>query len=106
MEKLFVYGTLQNPDIQMRLVGRIIRGTPDKLHGFRSHILMHYPTALPDTEGEISGQVMDVTMDEIIAFDAYETSAYLRVRVLLESGTEAWMYQGNPAVFGTILNND
>ncbi len=105
MEKLFVYGTLQNPDIQMRLVGRTITGIPDSLRGFRSHILMHYPTALPDADGEISGQVMEVTLDEISHFDEYETSAYLRVRVQLESGIEAWMYQGNPAVFGTILND-
>lgn len=105
MEKLFVYGTLQNPDIQMRLVGRIIHGTADQLYGFRSHILMHYPTALPDVDGEISGQVLEVTMDEIILFDAYETSAYVRVRVMLASGTEAWMYQGNPAVFGTFLKD-
>jgi gamma-glutamylcyclotransferase (GGCT)/AIG2-like uncharacterized protein YtfP len=105
MEKLFVYGTLQNTDIQLRLVGRTITGVPDTLRGFRSHILMHYPTALPDAAGEISGQVMDVTLDEIVAFDAYETSAYLRVRVLLESGIEAWMYQGNPAVFGALLQD-
>lgn len=105
MEKIFVYGTLQNPDMQMRLVGRIIAGMPDKVRHFRKHTAMRYPVAMPDAENEIEGQVLEVTSDELIRFDEYETSAYLRIRVTLESGTEAWMYQGNPAIFSSILNN-
>lgn len=104
MEKVFVYGTLQHPDIQMSLVGRTITGIPDKVRGFRKHVVLHYPTAIPDAEGEIEGTVLDVTMDEITRFDEYETSAYLRVRVTLESGIEAWMYQGNPTVFSSFLS--
>jgi gamma-glutamylcyclotransferase (GGCT)/AIG2-like uncharacterized protein YtfP len=105
MEKLFVYGTLKDPKIQMHLVGRTIQGQPAKLRGYRSHDILDYPTALPDPRGIVEGLVLTVTAEEIARFDEYEGNTYQRVRVTLESGEETWMYQGHPDVYGTLVNS-
>ncbi|MEK6848833.1 MAG: gamma-glutamylcyclotransferase family protein [Nanoarchaeota archaeon] len=34
-EKLFSYGTLQNPEVQIKVVGRALKSTPDILNGFK-----------------------------------------------------------------------
>src|SRR5215207_8708377 len=95
-EVLFVYGTLKDPEVQMHLVGRTIEGTPDRLRGYRSHNLLNYPTALPDSSGWLNGLLLTITEKELQRFDEYEGAAYERVRVCLDSGTEAWMYRGRP----------
>jgi gamma-glutamylcyclotransferase (GGCT)/AIG2-like uncharacterized protein YtfP len=99
MEKLFVYGTLKDPKIQMHLVGRTIPGIPDQVHGYRSHDILDYPTALPDPTGHIIGLVLTVTPEELARFDEYEGANYIRVQVTLASGPTVWMYQGHPDVY-------
>jgi gamma-glutamylcyclotransferase (GGCT)/AIG2-like uncharacterized protein YtfP len=103
-EILFVYGTLKDPEIQQHLVGRTIPGTPDRLRGYRSHNLLNYPTALPDSAGWVHGLVLSITPQEMMRFDEYEGMAYERVRICLDSGTEAWMYRGKPEIFDRVLN--
>ena len=96
MELLFVYGTLQDPAVQQRLIGRTITGTPDVLDGyFKSSMFMSdgiYPLVIPRHKQEVSGLVLEVTPEELLAMDVYETTAYRRVRVPLRSGRESWVY--------------
>ena len=96
MELLFVYGTLQDPAVQQRLIGRTLTGTPDVLEGFfKSSMSMTegiYPLVIPRHGHEVSGLVLEVTPEELLAMDVYETSAYRRVRVPLRSGRESWVY--------------
>lgn len=100
METLFTYGTLQDPAVQMRLVGRVIPMTPDALTGYARHSIRlswgEYPTLTPDPVGRVEGMVMTVTADELARFDEYETDAYRRVQVTLTSGQTAWVYVENP----------
>jgi gamma-glutamylcyclotransferase (GGCT)/AIG2-like uncharacterized protein YtfP len=101
-EKLFVYGSLQDPAVQMQLVGRTISGEPDTLTGFRRYSMLQYPFILPSERHSVEGQVLTITADELAKMDMYEGSTYLRIRVTLNSGTETWVYQGDPAVYGRL----
>jgi gamma-glutamylcyclotransferase (GGCT)/AIG2-like uncharacterized protein YtfP len=101
MELLFVYGTLYEPEVQLLLIGRLLDSYPDTLRGYErtTHLLPPYPVAMPDENNEIHGYVLQVTSAELAQFDIYETEDYQRIHVRLVSGTEAWVYIGNPARF-------
>lgn len=96
MEKLFAYGTLQDPDVQQRIMGRIVTGTVDTLDGFyKSKIAMSdgvYPLVIPQHGSSVDGLVLEVTLEELARMDIYETSAYRRFWVKLRSGRECWVY--------------
>ncbi len=96
MEYLFVYGTLQDPSVQQRIMGRTVVGTPDVLEGFyKSSMSMPegiYPVVIPRHGHEVSGQVLEVSIEELLKMDVYETTAYRRIRVPLRSGRETWVY--------------
>lgn len=97
-ETLFVYGTLGDPLIQKRLLGRVIAGTPDTLMGFvRLTDGLPYPVAVPDATSAIDGLVLQVTSRELARLDLYEGDGYVRVQVSLASGTSAWVYIGSAA---------
>lgn len=51
-----------------------------------------YPGIIPSNEGKIEGLVIEVTDEELKKIDEYETDAYKRVEVKLESGTSPWVY--------------
>ncbi len=96
MESLFVYGTLQEPDVQQRIIGRVVTGTPDTLDGFfKSKIAMSdgvYPLVIPRHGSSVDGLLLEVTLDELARMDIYETSVYRRFWVSLRSGRECWVY--------------
>jgi gamma-glutamylcyclotransferase (GGCT)/AIG2-like uncharacterized protein YtfP len=96
MEKLFVYGTLQDPAVQTRVFGRVVSGTPDSITGYyKSQITTHegtYPIIKRDSTSSVDGQVIEVTAEELILIDGYEAEEYRRIRVTLNSGTITWVY--------------
>lgn len=94
MEALFVYGTLQDPKIQQRLMGRTLNGEEDRLPGFYkdTELLAPYPVAIPEPTAVISGHVLYVSAQELQTLDSYEGTAYLRIRTQLASGISAWVY--------------
>jgi gamma-glutamylcyclotransferase (GGCT)/AIG2-like uncharacterized protein YtfP len=96
VELLFVYGTLKEPEVQSRVIGRIIKGIPDTLNGYtKSTITINnntYPI-ISQGEGNVEGLILEVTTEELKKLDEYETSAYKRKKVTLKSGKEAWAYQ-------------
>lgn len=95
-EKIFIYGTLANSEIQKEICGRIIKGTPDSLRGYkRSQIEIEgeiYPLIVSDANARVDGLVIEVTEEELEKIDEYETNAYKREKINLESGTSAWVY--------------
>lgn len=94
MERLFVYGTLADPKVQMRVFGRVISGVPSVVEGYQTRIYIRYKMAIP-AEGRLEGLVLNVTDAELARADVYEGLAYQRVRVSLLDG-DAWMYAANP----------
>lgn len=104
LQKLFVYGTLKHPKIQLKVLGRKPSQKPDTLEGYGiGEIDIHhktYPIAKLDASSSIKGLVLDITDEEILLLDDYETTAYKRIEVMLKSGAEAWVYC-LPEVYGT-----
>lgn len=95
-KKLFVYGTLMDKKIRGTILGRMAEGVPDTLNGYvKSEISIKgeiYPLIVLNAGGIIKGLVIEVTRDELRRIDEYETDAYKREKIILESGIPAWVY--------------
>jgi len=109
-ESLFVYGTLQLPEVQLDTFGRLLSGEADVLPGFRlewvaidddrvaqlsgsdSHPILR---RTDDPRDRVFGRVLSLTPEELDAADEYEVSLYRRVSVLLARGIRAWVYVGH-----------
>jgi hypothetical protein len=104
---LFSYGTLRQENVQTATFGRLLDGRPDVLAGFAlspmtitdphviatSGLAVHTiarPSGKP--EDRIAGTVFTLTEAEIESADRYEAGPIERIRVRLESGTEAFVY--------------
>lgn len=109
---LFSYGTLQQPEVQLALFGRLLRGRPDSLVGYvLAPLVISSPDAVALSGAEVhtiarrtgrpadvvAGVVLQVTPGELEAADAYETDAYARAEVTLGSGARAHVYVGPDA---------
>ena len=105
-EHLFSYGTLQKEKVQMELFGRTLQGTKDTVRGYRistieikdesvvskSEQSLHLIAVGSTPNDKIDGMVLELTSQELITADSYETDDYKRVKVTLESGKQAWIY--------------
>ncbi|GAB4335470.1 MAG: gamma-glutamylcyclotransferase [Phototrophicales bacterium] len=93
---LFAYGTLQYPETQYAVFGRVTQTTPDILDGFvKEQIFLgdnYYPIIRQNPQTFVVGGRMQVTPEELVLIDHYETSAYRRIKVTLRSGLSAWVY--------------
>jgi len=104
---LFSYGTLLQSEVQLANYSRLLEGTPDTLLGHRldpveiddpevvslSGKAVHtIARATGDPADRIAGRVFLLTTDELAVTDAYETEAYSRMELKLESGRTAWVY--------------
>ena len=107
MIALFSYGTLQQPEVQLANYGRELAGRPDALIGYRlEQLVIDDPNvvelsgkavhtiarATGDTADRIAGTVFELSEAELRSTDAYETQAYSRIEVVLESGRSAFVY--------------
>lgn len=108
-ERLFSYGTLLLPRVQLDVFGRRIVSSEDVLAGYHvrhteiedtrvvalsglgTHPVLHRTGNRND---KVSGRVLELTLDELDAADEYEVSLYTRARAVLASGREAWVYVG------------
>ncbi|MDY0828601.1 gamma-glutamylcyclotransferase family protein [Microbacterium sp. BG28] len=108
-ERLFSYGTLLLPQVQLDVFGRRIDSTKDVLAGYHVQYteiedtrvvalsgLATHPVLrrTGNTSDKVTGRVLALTLDELDAADEYEVSLYTRVAVVLQSGRDAWVYVG------------
>ena len=93
---LFAYGTLLDESIQRKLIGRQVVGAPDYLIGYRKIMRQFaagiYPDLIEDSTGEVKGQILDLSAEELKRCDLYEGYEYKRVKLLLKSGVEVFVY--------------
>jgi gamma-glutamylcyclotransferase (GGCT)/AIG2-like uncharacterized protein YtfP len=104
---LFTYGTLQYPAVQLDTFGRLLESEPDVLECYTvdyveigdarvveiSGDAVHpVVRATGDPRDKVTGFVLRVTEDELVAADEYEVAHYRRAAVTLASGREAWLY--------------
>ena len=98
MHRLFVYGTLTDPDICSGLLGRLPVSVPAVLrHHVRHEVRGEaYPAVVAKRGGVVRGLVYgDLTLAELDMLDAYEGGEYERVEVEAELETGAtlvWVY--------------
>ena len=106
-ELIFSYGTLQTEKTQRELFGRRLRGTKDVLRGYKLSPIEIADEAFlakgeekdqrtlvsaPDDGDIIEGTVLEISKEELLLCDAYEPESYVRFKVVLQSGKEAWTY--------------
>ena len=104
---LFSYGTLQKEKVQLELFGRTLQGTADVLRGWRSEKIeikdeavlakseqkYHLIAVQSNDENDlITGFIFELTENELLIADDYETEDYKRINVVLESGKQSWVY--------------
>ena len=107
MEKLFSYGTLQLPQVQESLFGRILTGRKEELPGYKIEKLKITDRAVIEKSGTdmhpilvrtrepsdlVSGMVFEITQAELEKADEYEVDDYRRNLAIMSSGTHAWIY--------------
>lgn len=105
--RLFSYGTLRQPEVQMANFGRLLDGAPDAVTGYRLSTVVIQDSGVIETSGSsthlilvatgdpadmVEGSVFRISAAELAAADAYETDDYVRVEVALRSGALAWAY--------------
>lgn len=111
--RLFSYGTLQLPAVQVEHFGRELRGSADVLVGYRQdwvtitdpsviavggtdrHPIVRHTGSAADS---VEGTVLELTTAELAAADLYEVSDYRRSLVGLKSGGHAWVYLSSGAL--------
>jgi gamma-glutamylcyclotransferase (GGCT)/AIG2-like uncharacterized protein YtfP len=98
MEDLFVYGTLHDPKVHVALIGRRLDSIPTVLLKYKRNeaLFAPYPVAIPDADSYINGWLIRVTAEELVKLDEYEGENYIRIRVMLATGIEAWVYCASP----------
>jgi gamma-glutamylcyclotransferase (GGCT)/AIG2-like uncharacterized protein YtfP len=106
MIHLFSYGTLQQPGVQMASFGRLLKGAPDALPGWKKEMVeitdaevfaqsgeRFHPIVVPGAaEDEVEGVVFEITAEELASADRYEVNDYKRIAVTLKSGLQAFAY--------------
>lgn len=86
--------------MQLELFGRPLVATQDVLVGYGltiEKIYGQFPVirVTGSDSDRIEGLVYEVTLVELDKADAYEGSAYKRIKTCLASGKWAWVYVGN-----------
>jgi hypothetical protein len=106
-ERLFSYGTLQLPAVQLANFGRLLEGAADVLTGYvldkleitdeevvaESGERFHWiAVKTGDAHDRVEGVVFLITPAELAAADVYEAEDYARVEEAFASGAKAWVY--------------
>ena len=91
---LFVYGTLQFPEVLEVLLGRIPQIGAAVLVGWRAAALARrtYPGLIPATTTVRGMLLTGLTDDEVVLLDEYESGPYDLRKVALTGGRDAWAY--------------
>jgi hypothetical protein len=81
--KIFCYGTLQEPRVQLDLIGRIVTGHLTSINGYvvlRDYVDVEdgiaYPRIVPMENGCVYGRILEFTSEEVELLNAYETDMY------------------------------
>lgn len=97
--KVFCYGTLQEPSVQLDLIGRVVNGPLTSIEGFivvRDYIdpedNVAYPRMIAYPKGAVYGRVLEFTEEEISILDAYETAMYRREEMQTSNNARVEVY--------------
>lgn len=95
-QRLFVYGTLLDSKVQLKIICRKVVGVGDFLDGYEKIKMKftdgEYPSIVRNESKTVEGAVLELSKDELYRCDLYEGEEYKRIKVLLRSGSKAWVY--------------
>ena len=91
---LFVYGTLQFPEVLRALLGRVPDGSPTTLDGWRAAALARRPyPGLVQADATVGGMLLTgLRAEELEVLDEYESGPYDLRKLSLADGRPAWSY--------------
>ena len=97
MDKLFVYGTLNDPDFLTSILGRKFKVSSDRLSGYCQDFIFiddqSFPNIYKCANGFVRGSVISGLSDiDLIKLDVYEGDRYRRISVLLDSKIRSYVY--------------
>jgi gamma-glutamylcyclotransferase (GGCT)/AIG2-like uncharacterized protein YtfP len=99
MHRLFSYGSLQQPAVQLAIFGRLLGGREDVLPGFEMRMVQHGERQFANVircgnaHDAVPGTVFEISDAELAVADEYERAdAYTRIAARLSSGLEAWVF--------------
>jgi gamma-glutamylcyclotransferase (GGCT)/AIG2-like uncharacterized protein YtfP len=97
-EALFVYGSLQFPDVLFALIDRVPDHDPATVEGWRVAPLPErvYPGLVPDETTAHGYLLTGLTPEEWRVLDAFEDPVYGLKRLDLVDGRHGWAYVCNP----------
>ena len=105
MFKIFCYGTLQEPSVQVSLIGRAVEGQIDSIENFivvRDYVDpdddIAYPRIVPYENGCVYGRVLSFSPEEVVVLDEYETEMYNREYITTKGGEVVQVYMPNENV--------
>lgn len=87
MQNLFVYGTLQFPELVKKLTGKTFTGRPAVLNRYRRRSVKDadYPAIVPDSEAQTQGILYEgVDRESLKKIDFFEGSEYKKEVVLVD----------------------
>jgi gamma-glutamylcyclotransferase (GGCT)/AIG2-like uncharacterized protein YtfP len=103
---LFVYGTLLDPGLRERLLGRQVAATPGRLHGYERRRNRHH-YVVRSSDAETPGLLLEgLEARDFEVLDRYEdvprTYVRERVEVVDEGGTSrrCWLYLPTTQLLG------
>jgi len=97
-DSLFVYGSLLEPSLRRRLLGREIAAKPATLSGYRAYYLNNqgYPALRRMAGGVTPGMLLQgLSYEDLRRLDRYEGELYYRRKLKIRQGfasTRAWVY--------------
>lgn len=99
MKTIFCYGTLQEPSVQLDLIGRVVNG---KLTYISDYVVLcdyidvedgiEYPRIVHRDKGRVYGRMLEFTEDEVKILDEYETEMYRLENIVTGTGEKVWVY--------------
>ena len=103
MKKIFCYGTLQEPQVQLDLIGRVVIGNLTSISGYvvlRDYVDptdgIAYPRLYAIQKGCVYGRVLEFTDSEVLILNEYETEMYTLEDITTDNGEVAKVYMPNP----------
>jgi gamma-glutamylcyclotransferase (GGCT)/AIG2-like uncharacterized protein YtfP len=104
LHRVFSYGSLQRPDVQLRMFGRTPATYPDELVGFERSVSRgpgrHANVIRSErANSRVAGKVLELSDADLERTDEYEArDGYERIEATLASGARAWVYREGPLV--------